>query len=636
MNYATLGIVGHVDHGKTALVKALTGVDTDRLKEEKERGISIALGYAHLALPDGRIGMIDVPGHEKFIRTMVSGATGIEAVLLVVDVNEGVKPQTLEHLEIAELLGIRRGIIAVTKCDAAQPGRREAMAEELEILCIGTFLEDAPHVFTSAVSGEGLESLKELLNDLVRHGEAGVDEGFAYLPIDRAFSMAGFGTVVTGTLRRGALRVGDEVELYPHGIRARIRELQTHNEFTETSSPGFRTAVNLRGVDKNRLGRGDVLATPGTLSPASILDVHLHMLKSARTPLKQRQNLRLLFGTKETFARVHLLDRSEVQPGEDCFLQFRVEEEVAVLNREHFIVRTYSPMFTIGGGVILDSSVKGYRRFDEGAIEHLRVMALGSPSDVILETLLAAGAGLVESRRLQRDLRLTREGLETCLKDLPVVPVGKGYLVHAEIHETLCRDLLACVEQFHAGHPTRKGLPKDRVNAELGIDIAPPLLDHLIEDLTGRGLARLDQGNLKRQDFDPEEALSPADRSSAEEIEGAFRDGALQPPGLADVVGDDRERSKMYRYLLENKTLVAISGGGKTRSSGKSVVFHREAIDGARRLLGEAFSDSEGFSASDAKTALDTTRKFVIPLLEHLDSTGFTKRMGDYRVLTGR
>ena len=363
MNYFTLGVLGHVDHGKTSLVKALTGVDTDRLKEEKERGISIALGYASLELPHGQIGIVDAPGHEKFIRTMVAGATGIRAVLLVLDVNEGVKPQTVEHLRIAELLGIEHGIAVITKCDTAtDPEMRELAEAELRDWLEGTFLDEAPFIHTSTKTGEGLEELKDTLDHLLVHIPPLQDEGFPCLPVDRVFSISGFGTVVTGTLQRGTLHVDDEIEMFPGNLRAQVRELQAHNEFVPQVLPGHRTAVNLRGVEKQAIRRGDFLATPGSLQTGRFLSVHLRLLDEAEAPLKHRQVVRVLYGTQEIFGRMHFLDRDTLEPGDAVCAQIQLDEAAPMLFREKFILRAYSPMVTIGGGTLLGVEDTRFKR----------------------------------------------------------------------------------------------------------------------------------------------------------------------------------------------------------------------------------------------------------------------------------
>ena len=633
MSYITLGIIGHVDHGKTTLVKALTGVDTDRLKEEKERGISIVLGYSHLELPDGTLGIIDAPGHEKFIRTMISGATGSDAVLLVVDVNEGVKPQTLEHLDIAELLGVKRGVIAITKCDTAEPDMRELAAEEVRELAEGTFLQDAPILPISATTGEGLDELRAELNILVRDSVPLPDEALFYLPIDRVFSMAGYGTIVTGTLRRGVLRVGDEVEICPQRIRAAVRDLQTHNEFVKMATPGSRVAVNLRNVDKSQLRRGNVLATPDTLTPSMFFDVHLRMLNSAPAPLKHGKVVRLLFGTQESFARIHLLDRDALEPGEATTLQLRVEEEVAVLNREPFIIRSYSPMRTIGGGTILGTSTGRYKRRDESVMRHMAVLAQGDPSDILLEGLRDAGIECIELESFARDHRITPDDLRALLDALPARYVGPEHAIHEEVYRAVIEDIIQTVTAFHKDNPTLRGLTKQQLSPLLKVEPGPILLPHALDDAVEAGTLRIENGLIRLADFDPGSALSTADLALAKEIEDAFKSGQLKPSATDETIGGDKQRMKIYRYLVDTQVLVPVHTPSRNKGTKNTVAFHRDVIQEAKDKLTGAFAPTGIFTTAEAKIVLDTTRKYLIPLLEHFDTTGFTKRSDEHRTI---
>lgn len=460
MKYATLGIIGHVDHGKTTLVRALTGVDTDRLEEEKRRGISIVLGYAHLAMPAGEFGIIDAPGHEKFIRTMIAGAAGSDAVLLVVDVNEGVKPQTVEHLDIARLLGIRQGVVAITKVDAADAEIAELAAEEVRELVEGTFLEDAAVVPVSAQSGEGLDALRAALAAVLERVEPLKDEGCFYLPIDRVFTMAGHGTVVTGTLRRGSLSVDDAVELLPQGLPATVRELQTHNAAVDKVAPGRRTAVNLRGLEKAELRAGDVLATPGSLKPGRFLDIELHLLDRAPKAAGHNQIVRLLFGTKETTARLHLLDRDELAPGETCFAQLKLEKPAAPLNLEPFVIRSYSPMRTIGGGRVLDVSTGRFKRNRPEVIERLKALTGADPAAVLERLVRDAGRDPVDVNRLGMERRLTRTALRNAVKQIPCVEIEGGRVVHRQVFDEMQDEIQSVLDAFHAEHPTVRGMTR--------------------------------------------------------------------------------------------------------------------------------------------------------------------------------
>jgi selenocysteine-specific elongation factor len=633
VNYLTLAIIGHIDHGKTALVKALTGVETDRLKEERERGITIVLGYAHLDVPSGEIGIIDAPGHERFVRTMVSGATGSEAALLVVDVNEGVKPQTIEHLNIATLLGIKHGIVAITKCDTADDKTRESAAESARDLVAGTFLANAPIVYTSAITGEGIGDVKAALNSMVGQSTPLRDEGATYLPVDRAFSMTGFGTVVTGTLRRGAIRSGDEVVLHPRGVCASVRALQSHSESTDISMPGHRTAVNLRGISKSQIKRGDVIATPGTLMTTRFLDAEFRVLADAENPVKHGQGVRLLFGTKDVAASVHLLDRDQVAPGESCYAQFKTDESVAPLSLEPYIVRASFPAVTIGGGRLLASSEGKHRRRDPVALRRLEAFAGEDVAAIVEAKLLTPGTQAIDINEIALDRRLKESDVRDHAVTLGAVVIDDAYLIHRETYDGLGDAVIDATDRFHQQEPTAPGLSRHTIEDLLPARVAPVLLAHLLDSLTRDGRLVAEQGVVRLPSFNPAQALSGPESDLAADIEGAFLEGGLTPPGIDEIIGREKERRKIYRYLLNHRVLVEVPIMTRNRTVNTAIAFHQSAIDGAKETLLEAFCADTAFTAAEAKSRLATSRKFIIPLLEHLDATGFTKRTGDTRVI---
>ncbi|WP_238297150.1 selenocysteine-specific translation elongation factor, partial [Methylobacterium soli] len=412
MKTLLVGVIGHVDHGKTALVRALTGVETDRLKEERERGVSIVPGFAllrttHRDAP-AEIDLVDLPGHERFVRAMISGATGMGAVLLAIDAREGIKPQTVEHLEIARLIGVRRGVVALTKCDLLPPGAVGARVAEISGAIARSGL-DAPVIATAIPpdqdpAGRGIEALRGALTDLLEEAPAPVDDGFPYLPVDRIFTRAGFGTIVTGTLRRGTLRVGDTVEIVPGGLTASVRSLQIHGRSVTRAEPGRRTAVALRGLGTGALERGQALCAPGLLGTNGWLDVALTAVASAGAPLPGGLACRLLFGTTEAPARLRLLDRDALEPGDTALAQIRTEAEIAVPAREPFLLRLDSPAITVAGGRILDPASRRRRRHDGAVIARLAAMAIGGPTEILTARLAesgAAGESLIDlARRL--------------------------------------------------------------------------------------------------------------------------------------------------------------------------------------------------------------------------------------------
>ena len=631
MNYTTVGIIGHVDHGKTSLVKALTGIDTDRLKEEKERGISITLGYAHLDLPAGQVGIIDAPGHERFIRTMIAGATGMRAVLLVVDVNEGVMPQTVEHLDIAGLLGIEHGVIALAKCDTVDRDVVDLAREELRELTANTFLRGAPIIKTSAATGEGLDAIRAALNHLLETSTPPVDEGYVYLPVDRVFSMPGFGTVVTGTLHRGSLIVGDEVEVYPRALRAKVRDLQSHSAFVDRVPPGRRTAVNLRGVDKQQLARGDIVATPASLTSATIANVHLSLLASATNALKNRQMVRVLFATTEVFARTHFLDRDELNPGDDCVLQLRLESPVPILNQERFIVRTYSPMTTIGGGRFLGIALRAFRRRDSAPITRLYTYAHRPLLEKCAAFLDELGPRGVRSQEIARFLRVPLGTLPGLLSANAAVNAN-DLVIGKTVFDGLTAMALSAITQFHAANPTLPGMPRDQLAAALPKEAAPAVIDAALQSLASAKRIALSEGLLRIANFRAGDTLSDADRALARNIADAFRQAGMTPPRVDEVIPEDRRQQRLYRYLLDQGELAQAYVPTRSKEGKAPIAFHRDTLAAARERLAAA-SNGQQFTTADAKVWLDLSRKYLIPLLESLDARGYTQRTGDDRTI---
>ncbi|MFP6597154.1 MAG: selenocysteine-specific translation elongation factor, partial [Candidatus Hydrogenedentota bacterium] len=557
MNYLTMGVIGHVDHGKTSLVKALTGVDTDRLKEEKERGISIALGYTYLDVPDGKIGVVDVPGHEKLIRTMVSGATGIRAVLLALDVNEGAKPQTKEHIQIAEILGIKHGVIAITKCDTADEEMWELAALDIQDYLEGTFLENAPLVYTSSQSGEGLDELKETLGALLSSVDGMADNQLPYLPVDRVFSLSGFGTVVTGTLRRGTIFVDDRVMAYPGGEKVRIRELQSHGEQVESVQPGMRTAVNVRGSNKLELKRGDALAPEGTLGSGMFATCALTLFAGSEVTVKQRQQIRVLWGTTEVVARVHILGGESVVSGETTMVQMQFEAPVCSMFRERAVVRSYSPVETIGGAVLLEFGEKRLKRKDSSAVRHAEILHSADSFSVLAEVLLNAPDGVLNSERVGATFGYPEGELSTAWGSVGAVSVDSAWVAHPDRIEELQQEIQTFLKGYHKSNPTQWGPSEDQLREQLGSKVADRLVTFVIKRLIESKSLSVAQGLVHLADFRAGGALTDDDRAIVDEIEAAFREGGLRPPGVVDVLRNDKERMRLYRYLVEKKTLYA-------------------------------------------------------------------------------
>jgi selenocysteine-specific elongation factor len=629
MKHLTVGVAGHIDHGKTALVRALTGTETDRLREEQERGMTIVLGFAHLILPGGEIDFIDVPGHEKFVKTMIAGATGIDTALLVIAANERIKPQTVEHIALLGLLGVKRGFVAVTKSDLVpEADERGRVSDELRVFLSKTFLHNSPLLFVSAQTGEGIEALQDALGRELEQAEAPEEYPYFSLPIDRAFTMTGQGTIVTGTLRHGAIRTGQMVEILPRNLRAEVRGLQVHGQPVIVAHPGWRTAVNLRGIRKEDITHGDTLATPGALRPTRIVDANLSLLTSADKPLKRGQAVILHHGTTEVPARVYPLGQAEIAPGGRAFVQMRLGAETVIGWEEPFVVRLPSPAETIGGGRIVDSYPAKHTQADAALLAHVQTLAFGSPAERFLAKLWEAGPAGHDPKQLALDLGVREE---VSALNLPITACSPTLVLHQAIFDTLAAQIIEAVTCFHAKHPTRRGIPSEELRRQLPPTLKPAAYTTLLKTLSEAHTLEAIDGLVRTQGYSPEAALSPIEREIAREIEDQFKEGGLKPPELDTVLKRDRRRKTLYYYLVESGALIPATD----RTSNRTVVFHKAAIAGIGPLLQSALLESDGLRVSELNQVLGTTRKFSVPLLEYLDSIGLTRRDGDLRFWNG-
>lgn len=635
MKHITVGVAGHVDHGKTALVRALTGIETDRLPEERERGMSIALGFAHLAVPDGEIDLIDVPGHEKFVKTMIAGATGIDAVLLVVAATERVMPQTVEHMALCSLLGVNKGLVVVSKSDLVPAAERRQAEDEVRSFVRGTFLASSPVLFVSAVTGEGIDELRRHLSELLAQSEPQKTRSGFSLPIDRVFTMPGHGTVVTGTLRRGVIRAANTVELMPSGGRAVVRALHVHGEPAGEAAPGRRVAVNLRGVSKSQVAKGDILASPGLLAPTRLLDSELALLPSdsrlpreRAKPLRHGDTLRIAWGTREALARLHLLDRDEIHTGETALVQFRFGEPQAASMGERFVARTESPIETIGGGRFIDIAPGRHTRHDSAAMARLRALAYGTPSEKIMAKLAEAGIAGREIDRLLTELDIELEEWDEVQPCLPVVACG-GLIVQQASFQQACEMLLDQIGRFHQARPTERGMGQEELRMLLPRQMAPAVFHQALAALQEEARVEIEGGLARLAGYSPESALTAVERQIIERMEQQFARAGLAPPDPATVIGQDRRRKVLFRYLVDQEALVSITDSG----SGRAVTFHAEAIRQAACLLTERLIRGQGYTVSELNAILSISRKYGVPLFEYLDGRGVTRRVGDLRFL---
>jgi selenocysteine-specific elongation factor len=633
MKSVIVGTAGHIDHGKTALVKALTGIDADRLEEEKRRGITIDIGFAHLELlaPDGskiRLGFVDVPGHERFVRNMLAGVGGIDLVLLVVAADEGIKPQTREHFDICRLLAIRRGITVLTKSDAMDAETLEVVRLEVEDFVRGSFLDatldpaKSPIVAVSSLTGAGLDELKSALAKVASEVTAKDSAALARLPIDRVFTMKGFGTVVTGTLLAGTIREEEELEVFPSGKRVRVRGVQVHGSSAEAAVAGQRTALNLAGLSTEDLARGMTLATADTFRSTSRVDALLSLLPSAK-PLKDGARVHFHAYTTETIAEARLYGTKQLKPGDEAYAQLRFAEPMLLLPGDRFIVRQFSPVVTIGGGVVLDASPMSRKQRAEDAIAFLRIMREGSPEELLAARVAQRGAIGLRLDDIPGEMNIRREEATKLAAMAGLVWCNPVFVAPAAFAEVKT-DVLHALKKFQDANPLVAGMSKeelrDRIN--LGPEVFYSVLGKLAEEkklevagelvhLPGRGVVMKDE-----------------EAESKKIIERAFASAGLKVPSLKEVLAglkvDKIRAQKIVTLLLRDKVLIKIS---------EDLVFHQTALMDLRHRISALKTTAPKIDVARFKDMTGVSRKYAIPLLEYLDRERVTRRVGDERVI---
>ena len=613
-----IGTAGHVDHGKSALVHALTGIDPDRLDEEKRRGMTIDLGFAWLRLPSGReVSIVDVPGHERFIKNMLAGVGGIDLALLVVAADEGVMPQTREHLAILDLLGVRRGFVALTKTDLVDPDFLDLVREDVRQTLAGASLEDAPMVACSSVTRAGLDEVVATIERLLDEAEPRADLGRPRLPIDRVFTVQGFGVVVTGTLIDGVLDAGQEVEIVPGGMRGRIRGLQTHRTTVRRALPGTRTAVNLAGVDRDDLRRGQTLTTPGWLFPTTAIDARLRVVAYLRRPLRHGLHVTFHAGSAEANARIRLLDRDAVPPGEEAWAHILLEEPVATVPGDRFVIRTAND--TVGGGVIVDPypSAGSRRRRHGAAVASLEALLDGSPEDRVLAALRAVEPATpdVVARRAGVTETVAQEALRGWLERGELVRLGaSGPWFTREGFERLTGRALEALERYHRQFPVRRGMPREELRSRLRL--AEGTFAMAIEHWTESGVVREEGDALASPGHEPR--LSPSQQATVDAYLQALRANPYSPPS------DGRPDQEALTFLVDQGAVVDVGDG---------VVFAAEAYREVVDRVTAHLKERGAITLAQARDLLGTSRKYAQALLEHLDRTRVTRRVGDERVL---
>ncbi len=629
MKNVIIGTAGHIDHGKTTLIKALTGRNTDRWEEEQRRGITIDLGFTYFDLPNGgRAGIIDVPGHEKFINNMVAGVVGMDLVLLVIAADEGIMPQTREHMDILHLLGIEKSIVVLNKCDLVDEEWLELVEEEVKEEFEGTFLERAPVVKVSAATGEGLQGLVELISHMTSDEVIEKDiHTIPRLPIDRAFSLSGFGTVITGTLISGTIRKEDILEMYPIGKESKIRSIQVHGEDRNTCYAGQRVAINLSNIKKREIQRGCVLASKGNMKTTDLLDVRLNVLDSSMRVLTNHARLHFFTGTSEILCRAVLLDQEEIGPGESGLVQLRLEESVALRRGDKFIVRFYSPMETIGGGVILEPNPGIKKRFREDVIEELKRKESGSSADVIELHIKEHRETMITVSELAKLTALSEEEVKKDVKDLEeqnkihVFAMRKDtYVWHEEAFEEAKRLLENTLSSYERKYPYRYGIKKAEVQAAYFSKMRPNVFDRMIEMMVQNGrLMRVDE-------FLCTPEYEVCKDKTYRQVSGIFLDtfeksrfdfarySEINCKGIPKEIRDD-----ILNILLHEKKVVKVAEDMYTLKS---------YMEEARREILERLSKSPVITIAEVRDMFSTSRKSAKPILEYMDSIKVTKKTG--------
>ena len=632
MKHVIIGTAGHVDHGKTLLVKALTGIDTDRLVEEKKRGITIELGFAHLDFDDGtQAGIVDVPGHEKFIKNMLAGAGGIDLAMLVVAADEGFMPQTVEHLGILSLLGIQDGLVVITKCDMADPEWVEMVKEDVRTHVEGTFLEGKPVFTVSAYTGQGIPELRQALKELVQKAaEKNMRTPFR-LPIDRVFSVDGFGTVVTGTLIEGSVSNGDMAEILPGGVQARVRNLQVHDRDVETAYAGQRAAINLAGVKKADLGRGDVIARPGSVRTSLMLDARLQNLKNSQRTILSGSQVHLYHGSAVRLCKVVLLDRDALQPGESCYAQLRLTEEIAAKRGDRFVIRFYSPLETIGGGVVLDDLPRRHKRGDQAVLEALAIRESGSGDDQLVQLVAEHGHSLPTLEKLAAPQNLDREELGRSLEELTsagkvLQPLPGRYLA-ASVFDAIwdsCRGLL---EQYHRQNPLHAGMKVAELRQKLLKNTDQAVADAILAALAREGKIKAVADRYALADF----AVHLTKRQNAirEKLLQTYRKAGLEVPGLDEVIASFPPAEQGdCRQVVES----LVSGGGLVMLT-PQLCLHSQVYAQVCDKTRDFMAEHQELTLAEFRDLLGTSRKYALAVLEYYDKNKILKKDGDVRRL---
>ncbi len=632
MKQIILGTAGHVDHGKTALIKAVTGIETDRLKEEKLRGITIELGFASIDLPGGQhLGIVDVPGHEKFVKNMVAGATGIDIVAMVIAADEGVMPQTKEHMEICTLLGIKHGLVVLTKTDLVDEEWLELVIEDINEFTRGTFLENKPVLPVSSVTGQGIPELIKAIDELSAMIPSRPVNTLFRLPVDRVFSMKGFGTVITGTLISGCVKTGDSVMIYPSGITSKVRGIQVHNRSVSIAEAGMRTAINFQGLDKASVQKGEVLSSPKALKMSYMLDVSVHFLETNKKPIKNRTLIRFHTGTSEILGYIVLLDKDELIPGDTNVAQIRLDSPVAIVKDDKFVIRSYSPVRTIGGGQILNPLPKKHKRFKKNIFEGLKALVNQPPEEIIVYHVDNAGYQGVSFSDLKIMTNTPEKQLDKALQKLmsikTVICIDKEnrIYIHKNCFDQLNKKVLSFLENYHRINPLKAGMPKEELKSRLSS--AGSKLFNLMLDRMKKNKKIVSEEDTVRLSLHTV-SLGGDQAEVKEKILSMYLKTGFCPPYFKDLIKtldiDVKKAKDVFMLLIEDGLII------KTK---EELYFHAEVVNNLKKKLVDFLLKHEEITTPQFKEMTGTTRKYLIPLIEYFDSKNITIRIGDIRKL---
>lgn len=622
-NNIIIGTAGHIDHGKTTLVKALSGIETDTTKEEKERGLSINLGFAYFDLPNGkRCGIVDVPGHEKFIKNMLAGVSGINLVLLLIDAKEGIMPQTKEHVDILSLLGINNCIVVITKIDLVDKEYLELVREDVEDYISNTSLSGSKIIEVDSISRKGIEKLLEEIEKETSYIEQKNINKDARLNIDRVFQIKGFGTVVTGTLIEGQVNVGDELELYPSGLRVKVRNIQVHEKDVNTAYAGQRTAINLANIKLSDVKRGDSLAKEGSLIITNVIDVEIKLISHIKYSLELWDRIRFYTGTIEVMARVVPLGTDKIASGEKGFVQLRLEEEIAIKNQDKFIIRTYSPMETIGGGIILDSKPIKHTRFNEEVLLRLTSQLSGNLEQLILNNLLLSDSFIVSINEIKKELGCQIEELNSAINELErdkaIIKTPMGY-IHEKKYNEILEDVKKILADYHTKYKLRAGMP--RIELVSKFKIVKKDLNVLLDIFVNNGFIQSTNNIISNNNFKVE--YNSQQSKEKVSIEKILLESGYTPPSKKELINNSKVRKEVLESLI----------GTKVINLDEDLVIHNNYYKEAANKVREHFITNDKLTLAEFRDMTGSSRKYSMAILESLDRDKVTRRVENYRVL---